>query len=343
MPKPLTDKKTSFRKTLIHWYDANARDLPWRRSPSLYKTVVSEFMLQQTQVKTALPYFAAWLEAYPDFATLAAASEEQVLKSWEGLGYYSRARNLHKLAREIAEIPAPDLPTDAKSWLSFPGVGPYAAAAICSIAFNAPSAVIDGNVVRILARLTADEQAYKNSTDAAKSYRGLADALLNRQRPGDHNQAMMELGATVCLKKKPNCLLCPVRELCQGYARGIAERLPALAKTSFESKTVERAWVNGPAGILLHRIPDSAKRMRGLHELPELGELGLEPTRDKALLERKRGITRYRITERFHRFAPEQLPDQLPVNYLWASPEQVQKLPFSGPHRRWIEELMKLD
>ena len=169
MPSPaLIASATAFREALISWYDLNARDLPWRREPSTYKTVVSEFMLQQTQVKTALPYFAAWLKAYPDFKSLAAASEEQVLKSWEGLGYYSRARNLRQLAQEVAAIPEGELPTDAKSWLAFPGVGPYAAAAICSISFSDPSAVVDGNVVRILSRLTADETAYKTSTDAAK-------------------------------------------------------------------------------------------------------------------------------------------------------------------------------
>src|SRR5438045_534267 len=138
--------KADFQTALLRWYRANARALPWRESPSVYKTVVSEFMLQQTQVKTVLPYFARWLAALPDFAALAAAPEEQVMKLWEGLGYYSRARNLYKLAKAIAAQPVP--PRDPAEWRELPGVGPYTAAAITSISFGEPAACVDGNVVR---------------------------------------------------------------------------------------------------------------------------------------------------------------------------------------------------
>ncbi|MBK1879453.1 A/G-specific adenine glycosylase [Pelagicoccus mobilis] len=336
----LAKQAPAFRAALIDWYDQNARDLPWRSAPSTYGTVVSEFMLQQTQVKTVLPYFDAWLKKYPNFKQLATASEEQVLKSWEGLGYYSRARNLHKLAKEVSEIPESELPTDSKSWLKFPGVGPYAAAAICSISFDDPSAVVDGNVVRILSRITADESDYKNSTDAAKSYRDLVQELLNPERPGDHNQAMMELGATVCHKQSPNCLLCPVREFCKGYAEGIAEEVPKLAKTKFEDKSVNRAWIQDGKRVLLHKIPDSAKRMKGLHELPELLPLKLATPKAKPLAKRKRSITRYRITENIYKFSPAKLPQQLPTDYLWVEHSKLGELPFSGPHRRWITELL---
>ncbi|MDQ8185339.1 A/G-specific adenine glycosylase [Pelagicoccus sp. SDUM812002] len=337
----LTDEAEAFRAALISWYDANARELPWRSEPSTYKTVVSEFMLQQTQVKTVLPYFAAWLSSYPDFKSLAAASEDQVLKSWEGLGYYSRARNLHKLAKDVAAIPDGELPTDAKSWLAFPGVGPYAAAAICSISFSDPSAVVDGNVVRILSRLTADETNYKNSTDAAKSYRQLVQDLLNIDRPGDHNQAMMELGATVCHKQSPNCLLCPVRPFCQGHASGVAESLPRLAKTKFEEVTLNRAWIRSAKGVLLHKIPAAAKRMKGLHELPDLAQLAIPAPQSKPQLVRKRGITKYRITERIHAIPANKLPAELPADHVWVAAEAIPDLPFSGPHRRWITELLE--
>lgn len=343
MPSTLSDNAADFRGSLINWYDSNARELPWRSEPSTYKTVVSEFMLQQTQVKTVLPYFAAWLESYPDFSVLAEASEEKVLKSWEGLGYYSRARNLHKLAKEVAAIPPGELPTDAKSWLRFPGVGPYAAAAICSISFSDPAAVVDGNVVRILSRITADENNYKNSTDAAKAYRSLVQTLLNLERPGDHNQAMMELGATVCHKQSPNCLLCPVRSHCKGYEKGIAESLPRLAKTKFEEITVERAWIQCEKGVLLYKIPADAKRMKGLHELPDLTALSIEPPKSKPIAIRKRGITRYRITERIHKVPASKLSSNLPKDHIWASSDEVADLPFSGPHRRWITELLATD
>lgn len=339
----LVQHRSDFRKALLAWYDQYARDLPWRSEPALYKTVVSEFMLQQTQVKTVLPYFAAWLKRYPDFAALAMATEDQVLKSWEGLGYYTRARNLHKLAKEIAAIPPQDIPKNAEAWLAFPGVGPYAAAAITSIAFDHPAAVVDGNVVRILARLTADGRSFKNSTDAAKSYRPLTQELLDPKRPGDHNQAMMELGATLCHKQSPNCLLCPVRQFCEGSARGIAETLPRLAKTKFEEKSVDRAWIRSSDGVLLHKIPASARRMNGLHELPELALLGLNPPRStRPVLTKKRGITKYRITERIYEFPAQSLATPLPTDHLWATLEQVEALPFSGPHRRWITELLAL-
>src|SRR4051812_46609530 len=150
--------KSDFQAALLGWYRLHARALPWRESPTLYKTVVSEFMLQQTQVKTVLPYFARWLQALPDFASLARAPEARVLRLWEGLGYYSRARNLHRLAREIA--PRRAAPRTPAEWREFPGVGPYTAAAVTSIAFDQPAACVDGNVVRILSRLTADDTEF---------------------------------------------------------------------------------------------------------------------------------------------------------------------------------------
>lgn len=223
----LTGKRAEFSAALLGWYRVNARRLPWRETPSLYRTVVSEFMLQQTQVKTVLPYFARWHDALPDFAALAATPEAQVLKLWEGLGYYSRARNLHRLARAIAALPA--APRTPAEWQELPGVGPYTAAAITSISFGAPAACVDGNVVRILARLTADATEYRDSATAAKAFKPLADALLSASAAGDHNQAMMELGATICSRQNPLCLTCPVRAFCAASARGEPEAFPRLA------------------------------------------------------------------------------------------------------------------
>ena len=143
--------QNDFRKILLGWYGKYQRELPWRAKPNLYKTVVSEFMLQQTRVSTALPYFANWLQKFPSFTVLAEAKEEDVLKGWEGLGYYSRARNLHRLAKTIS--PLKSIPEDAKFWQTLPGIGPYTSAAITSISFNQPEAVCDGNVVRVLTRI----------------------------------------------------------------------------------------------------------------------------------------------------------------------------------------------
>ena len=165
MPRSsLVAARTRFQAALLAWYRDNARVLPWREAPSLYKTVVSEFMLQQTQVKTVLPYFARWMEALPGFSELAAAPEERVLRLWEGLGYYSRARNLQRLAQAIVARGGP--PVAAEEWRELPGVGPYTSAAITSIALGAPEACVDGNVVRILARLTADATGHRDSASA---------------------------------------------------------------------------------------------------------------------------------------------------------------------------------
>jgi A/G-specific adenine glycosylase len=262
----LIARRSEFQRALLGWYRANARPLPWREAPSLYKTVVSEFMLQQTQVKTVLPYFARWLAELPDFATLAAASEERVLKLWEGLGYYSRARNLHRLAKAIAALPEP--PRAPVAWRELPGVGPYTAAAITSISFGEPAACVDGNVVRILARLTADATEFSDSATAAKYFRPLADALLGADFPGDHNQAMMELGAMVCVRQKPLCLTCPVRVFCAAARGGEPHAYPRLAPKKMERREVTRVWSVHENAVLLHRAAAGAKRLAELHQLP---------------------------------------------------------------------------
>ncbi|MBI2094039.1 MAG: A/G-specific adenine glycosylase, partial [Candidatus Omnitrophica bacterium] len=222
--KALEQNKQAFQSQLISWYRRKHRKLPWRSVPCLYKTVVSEFMLQQTQVKTVVSYFERWLKTFPDFKALAQASSEKVMKHWEGLGYYARARNLHQLAKILAQQKHP--PKDAASWLDYPGVGPYTAAAITSIAFNSPIAVVDGNVIRVLSRLSADRTSLAGSSDANKHFHALAQSLLNTTHPGDHNQALMELGAVICLVRNPLCGQCPVGNFCQAKKNGDPNAYP---------------------------------------------------------------------------------------------------------------------
>lgn len=334
--------KGEFQSALLTWYRAHARPLPWRESPALYKTVVSEFMLQQTQVKTVLPYLARWLAAFPDFAALAAASEAQVLKLWEGLGYYSRARNLHRLAREIAARPAP--PTTPAEWLELPGVGPYTAAAITSISFAAPVACVDGNVVRILARLTADGTEFRDSATASKTFAPLANALVPPNHPGDHNQAMMELGATVCFRSKPLCLTCPVRLFCAAARRGEPESFPRLAPKQMEQHSVTRVWCERGGALLMHRAAADAKRFANMHELPTAEQVGLDEvaaTRGNLLAKKRRGITRYQITESIH-VAPHSLAARKPrhPDLGWVPLAELETITLSGPHRRWVREIL---
>ena len=168
-------------------------------------------MLQQTQVKTVLPYWTRWMKRFPDFHALAEAEESVALKFWEGLGYYSRARNLHQLAKQILDLDP--IPRDTAGWQQFKGIGAYTAAAITSIAFNTPASCVDGNVIRILSRLICDETPLKDNAQALKRYTPIAEALLDTANPGLHNEAMMELGATVCTKRNPRCKRLPSRLL----------------------------------------------------------------------------------------------------------------------------------
>ena len=331
--------KPAFQRALADWYRAHARVLPWRESPSLYKTVVSELMLQQTQVKTVLPYVARWLAEFPDFAALSAAPEARVLKLWEGLGYYSRARNLHRLARNLAALPAP--PRTAAEWQELPGVGPYTAAAITSISFGAPAACVDGNVVRILARLTADATPYRDSASASKAFTPLANALLPAVHPGDHNQAMMELGATVCFRQSPLCLTCPVREFCAAGRQGDPGAYPRLAPKKMEQLSVTRVWSERQGALLLHLTAADARRFASMHELPTAEQAGLDETlvtRGKLLAKKRRGITRYQVTESIYAAAAPR--GKLQPGLVWVPFATLDTLTLTGPHRRWINELL---
>ena len=331
--------KSDFQRALLAWYRVHARSLPWREAPSLYKTVVSEFMLQQTQVKTVLPYLARWLAELPDFTALAAAPEARVLKLWEGLGYYSRARNLHRLAQAVAAWP--ELRRTPEAWRELPGVGPYTSAAITSISFGAPAACVDGNVVRILARLTADATEFRDSATASKAFAPLAEALLPAATPGDHNQAMMELGATVCFRHNPLCLTCPVREFCAAARRGEPEAFPRLAPKQMEQRVVTRVWCERDGALLLHRADAGARRFANIHELPTAEQAGLvaaKVARGELLAKKRRGITRFQITESIHVAAAPR--GKLPAELVWAPLAELDALTLSGPHRRWVNEIL---
>lgn len=298
-------------------------------------------MLQQTQVATVLPYFARWLGELPDFAALAAAPEAKVLKLWEGLGYYSRARNLHKLAQAVVTLPAP--PRTPAEWRELPGIGPYTSAAITSISFGEPIACVDGNVVRILARLTGETKRFNTSVDAAKHFTPLADELIQGAPAGDHNQAMMELGATVCFRAKPLCLTCPVATFCTARQAGTAEELPRFASKRVEQKSVTRLFVRERGRVLLRRGPVGARRLAGLHELPEAIDLDLHPVAVSLLVTKRRAITRFQITEHIHAVKLDTaLRKRIAANTAleWVPVDELERITLSGPHKRWLAELL---
>jgi len=213
------------QQALLAWYGDNARDLPWRRSRDPYRVWLSEVMLQQTRVETVLPYYERWLERLPTVAALAAADEETVLRLWQGLGYYRRARNLHRAARAIVEERGGRWPASAAEWRQLPGVGRYTAGAIASITRGEPAAVVDGNVKRVLARLFLIDEPVDDAATLRRLWL-LAESLVPAAAPGDFNQALMELGARICRPRRPRCDLCPLRPDCRGRRAGVAESLP---------------------------------------------------------------------------------------------------------------------
>jgi len=221
--------KTLFSRELLSWYRVQKRDLPWRRSRDPYHIWVSEVMLQQTRVETAKPYFERFVSLFPTVEALANAPEETVLKAWEGLGYYSRARNLQSAAREVAERYGGKVPDSKEAFSSLKGVGPYTAGAVLSIAFNRREPAVDGNVMRVLSRyFCIEEDVAKGSTRAMMER--LQYELIPDGEASDFNQAIMELGALVCTPKSPHCLTCPVMERCAGRLEGKEETLPIKTK-----------------------------------------------------------------------------------------------------------------
>lgn len=225
----LQEQKQHFSVNLLDWYMINRRDLPWRRHNNPYFTWVSEIMLQQTRVDTVIPYFNRFIGNFPTVQALAEAPEEDVLKNWEGLGYYSRARNLQAAARQVMELHGGEMPQDKPAVFALKGVGPYTAGAILSIAFNQPQPAVDGNVMRVLSRyFLIDEDIMKGSTRVLMEE--LAGELIPEGRARDFNQALMELGALVCTPKAPHCLTCPVMEQCSGRIAGRELTLPVKTK-----------------------------------------------------------------------------------------------------------------
>jgi len=269
---------------LLQWYDSHARILPWRDHPDPYAIWISEIMLQQTRVEAVIPYFDRWMKAFPDLAALAAASEDEVLKLWEGLGYYSRARNILKAARLVMGNHGGSLPASYEELRSLPGIGEYTAGSIGSIAFQLPVPCVDGNVMRVVARLTANPTDIGTAA-AKKLVTEQIREIIPKDRPGDFNQAMMELGATVCLPNGlPKCEICPVSHLCEARRQNRMTEFPVKSgkpPRKIEQKTVLvllDETVQPPKTALLKRPPSGL--LAGLWEYPNIeGSLSEEKVR----------------------------------------------------------------
>jgi A/G-specific adenine glycosylase len=316
------DPDTGLRRKLLAWYRQNQRDLPWRRTSDPYRIWLSEIMLQQTRAQAVIPYYHRFLEKFPTAEALAAASEEAVLAAWSGLGYYSRARNLRAAAQQIAR--SGEFPRRYETILELAGVGDYTAAAVASIAFGLPHAVLDGNVMRVLARLLNDAGEI-SSTQTKRRLRDEAQRLLDPNAPGAFNQAMMELGATVCLPRAPKCGECPLARYCQAHQEGTAAELPVKLRKREPVEIASAVTVvrRGGQVLLWRRGPDEG-RMAGFWELPDPTQLpGLRQGKiigtfhHSITHHRYTFVVRYgnvtRIPSQFHWFAPDRLRD-LPLS-----------------------------
>lgn len=271
-----------FTANLIEWYRVNSRNLPWRKTKDPYYIWVSEVMLQQTQVNTVIPYYFKFLEQFPDIYSLARSPLEKVLKIWEGLGYYARARNLHKASKIVVLDNNGQVPDTIDQFKKLPGVGDYIGAAVQSIAFHAPLAVVDGNVKRVLARVNCLSQPI-NGSQAHKFFQPYAQKLIDPEDPATFNQAIMELGALICTPKNPKCLKCPVKEQCKVYQMGKTDQFPKRIKP--KKTPLHKISVGivrkGEKFLITQRKPEGL--LGGLWEFPG-GKIKIKETPQKACL-----------------------------------------------------------
>jgi A/G-specific adenine glycosylase len=310
----------SVGRALTAWYMRGHRDLPWRRTSDPYRIWVSEVMLQQTRAQAVIPYYERFLARFPSIADLAAAPENDVLALWSGLGYYSRARNLRRAAQQA--VAAGGFPADYPGIRALPGIGDYTAAAVASIAFGLPHAVVDGNVLRVVARLENDAADIASAV-TRKRFRDVAQSWLDRRAPGTFNQALMELGATVCLPRNPQCLLCPLTSRCRARQEGTVSQLPVkLRRTAPVKIDAALLLVQKGGRILLRQRESTASRMAGFWDLPAVEQL------PQASLGTKLGEFRHTITHHHYTFSVHAATvGRAAPGYRWFTREQLAGIP----------------
>ncbi len=328
--------RVAFREALAVWFLENGRDYPWRRTREPYAILISEVMLQQTQIATVLGrgFYTRFLETFPDVESLAAAEDERLLKAWEGLGYYRRVRMLRETARAVIAQHGGAFPMDLAALMKLPGVGRYTAGALRAFAHDLPAAVVDGNVARVLSRVM-DFSSPVDDTAGQKQMWEWAEALADPDRPRIYNSALMELGQKICRPGVPDCLACPVVGFCKTRE---PESLPVKRqKTAITAVDEHALWLRDKNGrLLLHR--EGGKRREGLWKLPtrEAVALSLLPVLD----EHRYTITRYRVTLRVHDGSALGKNFRPAADEVWQEPADVLALAMPSPFRRVIERLL---
>lgn len=341
---------------LLGWYGREGRDLPWRQTRDPYRIWLSEIMLQQTTVVAVIPYYERFLTAFPTVASLAAASLDEVLALWAGLGYYSRARNLHRTARLVVETGGV-FPDTLEGLMALPGVGRSTAGAILSIAYDQPAPILDGNVRRVLVRLMAWREDPR-SREAEKQLWRWAEALTSRDRPHDYAQAIMDLGATVCTPQEPDCAACPLASCCVAHALGMARTLPIRRKKPPVPVRSEVTLLLQHGDALLVRQRPAEGLLGGLWEFPVVDHAAAEPVRSVAealLTSLGRGDELKEVGALPHAYSHFKLVSTVyaavcterrvaeKTGYVWRSRQALQALPLHGAHRKVLELFLQKD
>jgi A/G-specific adenine glycosylase len=346
-----------FRRRLLNWYSSNQRHLPWRKTKDPYRIWISEVMLQQTQVLTVVPYYLDFLKVYPTIKHLAEANTQQLLRIWAGLGYYSRARNLHQAALKIVHFHGGKFPETYPELVSLPGIGRYTAGAILSIAFDLPYPVLDGNVVRVLTRLFALRGDPKG-TELQRVLWKYAEKLVPAKSPGDFNQALMELGATVCSPRQPRCLLCPWQTECLARREGVQELFPEKSKVPVVERSSSAVAVVFRRKCVLIVRRSQGRLFRDFWEFPGgefngvrnirsalatkiKNDLGLRIRVLDLLATIKHSVTQHRITLQAYRaeLQTSTAVDPRRSTARWVKPAELRKYPFASASSQIVELL----
>jgi len=318
-----------FRRALLKWYHRHGRDLPWRRTRDPYAVLISEIMLQQTQVVTVLPYYKNWLRRFPAFAVLARAAENDVLHAWQGLGYYTRARNLHAAAKLVMNRHRGRFPRDLGEIEKLPGIGKYTARAIGTFAFDQSVPIVEANVSRVLSRIF-NSRIPIDSTAGRSALWDHAARLVPKKSPAQYNSALLDLGALICLPRNPKCGICPVKNFCRAKD---PELLPVKRQRPETKRLIERhAWIVSRNKILLQ---SAERRWRGMWILPPLNRV--REKRSPAIYKADFPFTNHRITLQIF---PAQRHKIGPVASRWFSKHELDSIPMPSPHRRAIRALL---